>query len=176
MKLTDEKIEQAMKYMEMWRHQEEWTDINAALDNGDDLYAAYLLCNSGAIDSNNIKKNGAEFFKETAHETELIIEELNRRYNKLSSKKQSKHVTELFKNCFISDCKKCNHVSFLDSGNEELYPEVKTVCWNCKSKNIETGYGIEMEQREEFDPTPYCNACKAKKKKYCKCGPIADNE
>lgn len=29
---------------------------------------------------------------------------------------------------------------------------------------------------EYDDPTPYCSSCGAKRKKYCNCGPIPDND
>jgi hypothetical protein len=28
----------------------------------------------------------------------------------------------------------------------------------------------------DYDPTPWCNACGARRREQCKCGPIADNE
>ena len=29
---------------------------------------------------------------------------------------------------------------------------------------------------EDYDPTPWCNACGARKQENCKCGPIASND
>jgi hypothetical protein len=34
---------------------------------------------------------------------------------------------------------------------------------------------VDDQNEKETDPTPYCSACGAKTEKYCKCGPIAEN-
>lgn len=46
-----------------------------------------------------------------------------------------------FKNVFVSHCQDCTHVHFVKDGDEELYPEFKTECSKCKSKNIKTSKG-----------------------------------
>lgn len=143
MRVTNEMVEQAHEYMEQWIDHENWTDLNVALNHeGDTIYAAYLLVSAGAINSKSIKKFGAEFYPDTAYECERIIEELARRFEKGTSGQQLKHVKRTFKNCFVASCNECNHVSFLADGNEQLYPETKTECWECQSTNIETKVGL----------------------------------
>lgn len=144
MRITAEKVEQAHEYMRMWIDQENWTDLNVALDHeGDTIYAAHLLVSAGAINSRAIKKFGAEFHDETAYESELIVEELARRFRKGTDRQQYNHVKQTFKNCFIASCNECNRVSFLADGDEELYEKVKTECWECGSENIKTRRGIQ---------------------------------
>lgn len=143
-RITQEKIEQAHEYMRMWIDQERWTDLNAALDHfGDTIYAAELLVSSGAINSENIKKYGAEFYKNTAYETELVIEALAKRFRKGTRRSQIAHITKTFKDCLIVSCDACNCVSFVPDKNEELYPELKEKCWECESKNIDVKRGIK---------------------------------
>lgn len=143
MRITNEMVEDAHEYMSQWIDQGNWTDINVALDHeGDTIYAAYLLVSAGAINSKSIKQFGAEMYPETAYECEKTIEELARRFKRGTNRQQLKHVKRTFKNCFVASCNDCNCVSFLADGNEELYPEVKTECWQCHSTNIETKVGI----------------------------------
>lgn len=143
-RLTSKRIDMAYEYMRQWVDQENWTDINVALEHeGDVIYAAYLLVSAGAINSANIKKYGAETFEDTAYEAERVIETLAKGFRKSTIKQQNNHINRTFKNTFISSCNDCNNVSFLADGNEELYPELKTQCWSCKSCNIETKVGIK---------------------------------
>lgn len=126
MKLTIEDYEAIHAYCENWRHDEEWTDLNVALDQGDTVYSAYLLCSAGVFD-------------ETV-EIEAKCIAAASEYSKLSHKEKMAHLDSTFGECFISSCEDCNHVSFLDCGNENLYPEVKETCWNCGSSHIEAYY------------------------------------
>lgn len=143
-RITDEKLEQAHEYMQQWIDTENWTDLAVALEyEGDIIYAAELLVSAGAINSKNIKKHGAELYEDTAYESELVIEELARRFRKGTAKQRHNHIARTFKNCFVASCNDCNNVSFVPEGNEELYPELKTECWACHSENIETKRGIK---------------------------------
>lgn len=147
--LSNEQIEMAHEYMLQWVDNENWTDLNVCLNHtGDTIYAAYLLVNSGAINSSAIREFGAENYKETALESEIIIEELAKRFNRGSKKVQLKHINTNFKNCYIFTCKDCNHVSFVADGNETLYPELKTECWSCHSKNIKTKKSAKVSGRK----------------------------
>ena len=144
MRITNEMLELAHEYMEQWIDSENWSDLQVALQHeGDTMYAAELLVSSGAISSKRIKQYGAESYADTAYESERVIEELARRFRKGTQKQRRNHVNRTFKDCFIASCNDCNHVSFLADGNEELYPEVKTECWECGSKNIETKRGLK---------------------------------
>lgn len=138
-RITQDKLENAVEYMKNWIDSENWSDLNVCLNHqGDDLYAAELLVSSGAIDSKTQKQYG----ELGNYENELVIETLAKQFRKMSRKKQSKHIENTFKTCFIASCEDCNHVSFVDDGNEDLYPELKTECWECKSKNIKTRRGL----------------------------------
>lgn len=129
-------IDKAHEYMKQWIDSENWCDLSVMLEHqGDTILAAYTLCNAGAIDSTRCV--------DEAKEIEKFIEKLARGFRKLPKKKQSKQYHETFKTCFIADCQDCNHVSFVDDGNEELYESLKTECWQCKSTNIETKRGLK---------------------------------
>lgn len=143
-RITNRMLEQAHDYMSQWIDSENWTDLNVMLDHaGATMLASYHLVSAGAIDSKRIKKHGAEFYPETALESELIIEELAKRFRKSSKKAQSREYNQTFKDCFIADCQDCGHVSFLADGNETLYPETKAKCWSCGSTNIKTKHGLK---------------------------------
>lgn len=135
-RLTEKMIEAAHEYMQQWVQEENWDDLAVMLMEGDTEMAAHHMCGTGAINSKNIKKYGAESYPEIAYECERTIETLSKRFRKLSRKAQSKRYDEVFKDCLIASCRDCNHVSFVHSGNEKLYPEVKEACWECDSVNI----------------------------------------
>lgn len=140
-RITSSQLENAHEYMKQWIDSESWSDLSVALEHeGDTLYAADLLVNAGAIGSENLKRS--ESMCADAYECERTIEELARRFRKGTQRQQLNHVKRTFKDCFISECHDCNHVSFVADQNEDLYPELKTECWECGSTNIETKRGI----------------------------------
>ena len=118
-----------LDYIENWRHTEEWTNLNVALDHGDLLYSCELMASTGVITAST--------------PVERAILRVAKLFRKMDDHEQQKYVEKLYSECFISSCNDCNSVQFLDCGNEEIYPEVKTECWCCKSKNIETGRGVK---------------------------------
>jgi len=124
--LKDSDYQRVHNYLEQWKCEEGWTDLNVALDRGDTLYAAAIMASSGAIDQGT--------------KIEKLVLEVAREFETLSDTDKQNHIDDTFKDCFISSCKDCNAVQFLDCGNEKLYPEVKENCWECGSKNIETYY------------------------------------
>lgn len=48
---------------------------------------------------------------------------------------------------------------------------ILTTCHLYRFESLES----QNETDDNYDPTPYCNACQAKSQKNCKCGPIAEN-
>lgn len=118
-------------YLGQWRDEENWTDLNVALDNGDTVYAAHLMVSAGVIDDKT--------------EIERMVLEVAQEFRRLSHDEQMKHIDETFKGCFVASCNVCNANSFVDCGNETLYPELRTECWECGSKNIETYYWKDKE-------------------------------
>lgn len=122
-------------YIAQWINQETWCDLRVALDSGDLEVASDMICNSGAIDSRNCFEH--------ARETELKIEGIAKKFRKLPVKSQTKRYAKVFKETLIIDCADCNHHSFVADKNEELYPELKTQCWECGSKNINKTKGMK---------------------------------
>lgn len=121
---------EAMEYMKRWDQSDEyWDDLSVMIMEGDDELAAYHLCTAGAINSRNCYPE----FKQV----EQAIELMAKRFGKLSHKQQRARYDGVFNGCLVCSCNECNHVSFVHSGNEELYPEVKEKCWSCKSSDIE---------------------------------------
>lgn len=131
-KLTEELINEAHNYMEQWVDSDQWSDLAVILNEGDTELAADHLVSAGAIDS--------KLCYEWAQKIEKVIERLAKDFRKLSYKKQQERYDSVFKNTFVASCHDCNHVSFVNDGNETIYPEVKEKCWECSSKNIETYY------------------------------------
>lgn len=50
---------------------------------------------------------------------------------------------------------------------DELITDEIVMCPGCDSEN---------RQHPDYDPSPWCSGCGARKKSDCHCGPIADNE
>jgi hypothetical protein len=119
------------EYTKQWIDQENWTDFNIvhsmSVIMGMELLSHMLVNEKCCIDSANSYEPRIE--KE--------IEKLAKQFSKLSKKKQNEYYDYAFKDCHMYSCKDCHHVSFVNDGNDELYPELKTECWECKSKNIE---------------------------------------
>lgn len=134
MRITSEMFEDAHDYMKQhWTNDPDvWDDFTAIEVYGDTELLAHYLVQAGAINS--------KLCYEDAKPVEKIVEELARRFRKLSKKARDKRIDKAFENCFISSCNDCNAVQFLYDGNEQLYSEVKTECWECSSNNIETYY------------------------------------
>lgn len=129
-RITIAQVEKAHEYMEQWIDEEQWQELAVFLDEGDTELAADYLVSAGAIDSDNCYEH--------AKPIEQVIERLAKDFRKLSAKKQQKRIDAALQNTFVSSCNDCNHVSFVPDGNEELYPELKTQCWECGSKDVET--------------------------------------
>lgn len=128
--IDSEMNEEAMEYMKQWINEEAWDDFKIMYDSGDHELFADALVNAGAIDS--------DYCYSQYTEIERYIEQLAERFRKLSLRTRNKRYDEAFEGTFVASCKDCNAVSFVHSGNEQLYPELKTECWECGSKNIET--------------------------------------
>jgi hypothetical protein len=138
---TPLQIEEAHEYMRNWIETESWSELQVCLDHeGDTMYAAELLCSAGAINSADLETAGA--MCEDAAACERTIEALAREFRAMPPAQQLKHICNTFKDCFIACCDDCNNVSYIADGNEEIYPEVKSWCWECGSKNIRTKRGI----------------------------------
>jgi hypothetical protein len=126
--MTSERWDAVHEYLEQWIKQDEWCDLSVALEEGDTEMAAYMVDSSGAIDPNTCYPESSEI--------EVWVQEAAKRFRALSERQTNKRYDSVFRNCFVSSCLDCNSVQFLNSGNEELYPETKSQCWECKSKNI----------------------------------------
>lgn len=116
------------KYLCMWRHDEDWTDYNIALDSGDLDLMCHMMMETGAIDSTACYDWGVPCEQE--------IERLAKKFRKLSQAKQTQAYDDAFEGCVIFTCVNCNHVSFLNNGNQKIYAEELKVCWSCKSTEI----------------------------------------
>ena len=125
MKHDDKSI---LKYMNQWINQETWDDFAVMSKSGDIELYADALCRSGAINSENCY--------DWAKSLEQDIESLAKNWRKLSRKTQLKRIDKCFSDSINIECDECNHVSFVHSGNEQLYPEVLTKCWECGSTKI----------------------------------------
>ena len=132
MKINDELLNKAHEYLDNWsQRNEDWTDLAMMLDEGDTEMAADHMLGTGAVDSTN-QSLDPEHAK-----IEAVIEQLGKAFRKLSRKTQLKRYDEVFKNCHLYSCDDCNHVSFVNNGNEKLYQKELKECWSCSSKNIE---------------------------------------
>jgi GTP-binding protein EngB required for normal cell division len=126
---------EVLDYISRWVRDDGWCDLSIAVMNGETEIAAHMIVQTGCIHPDKCYDWAKPFEKE-------VVRYANK-FNKLSRKTRSKMYNELFKDVFISSCDDCNHVSFVHSENEELYDELKTECWECKSKNIETRRGLK---------------------------------
>jgi hypothetical protein len=129
-KITAALKDEAHEYMQRWVKEDEWCDLAVMLMEGATDLAAHHLVQCGAINSKNCY--------EDARDIEFAIEVLACRIKGLSKGKQNKRYDAVFEGCLVVSCNDCNHVSFVHSGNEKLYPEVEKQCWSCDSTNIET--------------------------------------
>lgn len=121
-------LEDVYKYLTQWRHDEDWTDFNIALDSGDILLMSHMMMETGAIDSTACY--------DWAVPCEIEVEKLAKEFRRLSKAKQSKAYDDAFEGCLIFDCDDCSHVSFLNNGNDKLYADALRVCWGCQGKNV----------------------------------------
>lgn len=128
-RITQDMYEQAHEYMQGWVQEEKWDDLAVMLMEGDTELAAHHLVESGGIDSKNCY--------EDAKELEQAIELMAKRFRKLGNRARGNRYDSVFKGCLVASCNECNAVSFVHSGNEDLYLEVKTNCFECQSTNIE---------------------------------------
>jgi hypothetical protein len=48
-------------------------------------------------------------------------------------------------------------------------------CDDCGAP-VGDAHASSCRQSPDYDPTPWCNGCGARRKSYCPCGPLADNE
>lgn len=125
----EEMLDKVYDYMGQWKHEEDWTDFNIALNGGDIDLMAHMLVESGAIDSNRCYKE--------CQKTEKLIERMACNFRRQSEKARNKAYDITFKECNIYSCLECNHVSFVNDGNEKLYENELKTCWECKSKKVE---------------------------------------
>jgi len=127
--------EAIIHYMSQWIKEDEWDDMqcmaNAAIVGCPDAleHMADHLAGTGCIDSKSCY--------EYARTLEQDIELLAKRYRKLSKKRKDLVYDRIFDEVLFIDCKECNHVSFVHDGNEEIYPELRHKCWECKAEHIE---------------------------------------
>jgi hypothetical protein len=91
---AEETAEEIHRYLEMWRDQEGYSDVNLMLDKGLTDLAAYTLLNAGAIDSENCV--------EWATATEREIEKLVKAYKPKDREKDLKLFWEGTK-CWIDE-------------------------------------------------------------------------
>ena len=119
-----------MDYMERWVNHDDFDDFAIMFNGGDVELFASALVSAGAICSSNCCPE--------AKQIEKRIEVLSKRFRRLSQKEIKKRYDAVFNGVFISHCQKCDHVYFLNDGNEEIYPELKTRCWECKGSNMKT--------------------------------------
>ena len=132
-KMSQEFRKEIYDYIAQWKQEESWTDYNQIHMMADLVpdgleYACDYMVNSGAIEPEH------SFNPEI--ETAIVV--LSERFKKYSKKRKNLIFERLFDGCFVASCNDCNHCSFLSDGNEDLYPETKTECWECKSTDIET--------------------------------------
>lgn len=126
--------EDILEYMEYWIDDENWSDIQcmsiyAHLGGPHALeYMAHHLVTAGAINS--------EACHEKFKDLEKDIEFLTKKYEKLSVKTKDKVYDNVFDDVLFVMCQECNHVSFVHSGNEEVYPEVYRNCWSCDAEHL----------------------------------------
>lgn len=128
-RLTEADYERAHKYITQWRDEEGWSDFNLMLSEGDTEMACESIVSSGAIDP--------ECCYEWAKADEELVLRIAKLYEKLSRKEKQKRMDVVFDGCVIFSCNDCNHHSFLNYGNDELYANELKTCWSCNSKNVE---------------------------------------
>jgi hypothetical protein len=66
--------------------------------------------------------------------------------------------------------------SFIESVTEDLLELGESWDEDGAREEAKSQWAAEMKYRADYDPTPYCSACRARSKEFCKCPPIADNE
>lgn len=123
-----------VKYLSQWINTETWDDlsiIHSAVElgvpNGLEYMADHVV-STGAIDPTKCY----EYVKTL--EQDVIT--LAKRFRALPKRIKENTYKHIFKNVLMIDCKDCNHVSFVNDGNENIYRELKTECWNCASENL----------------------------------------
>jgi hypothetical protein len=121
--------DEAFEYMARWVDDDYWRDTAIMQSSGNDYLLADSLVSAGAIDS----KNCCEEFQQI----EKWIERTAREYRRMTKKKRDDLFWGTFEGVHTFECSDCNHVSFLNDGNEEIYAEQLTECWMCDSKNVE---------------------------------------
>jgi len=59
---------------------------------------------------------------------------------------------------------------------QHFYPEATEAQLNELASDIQDTVETYSEWDKNYDPTPWCTACGARRQAECKCGEIADNE
>jgi hypothetical protein len=127
--LTENQYELAHDYIKAhWYHDENWTDLNIMLDEGDTEMACEYMLGTGAIDSTQCLDDAVE--------AEKLVEQIGRAYRELSRKIQMQRTNEVFNGAHLFDCEDCNHISFVKYGNEKIYENELKKCWSCGSDKI----------------------------------------
>lgn len=114
-------------YMAMWLDQGGFSDFNIMYEAGDNGMCADWLVGAGAIDSDACYDH--------CKAIEQVIECWAKEFRK-TPLRRAKAYEKVFKNCTVQACKDCNHVQFLNNGNENAYADQLSTCWECSSKNV----------------------------------------
>jgi hypothetical protein len=68
----------------------------------------------------------------------------------------------------------CDAEADIADGSRHKRLDKRSLALDKLASNI--GRQVTKAEGQDVDPTPYCNACGAKRKSQCNCGPVADNE
>lgn len=55
-------------------------------------------------------------------------------------------------------------------------PESETPPRDCELCGVVDGHDADCHDNPEYDPTPWCSGCGARKRSQCDCGPLAEND
>lgn len=134
MKAETIESENIINYIAQWIDTEDWDAlevIKQAADMGcpDALeYMTNYIVSTGCINSRTCYDWAKPYEKQ--------VEQLNAKFKRFSKKRRDEVHKQIFKDCVTIDCQHCNHVSFVHSQNEKVYPELLKQCWDCKSEKI----------------------------------------
>lgn len=66
------------------------------------------------------------------------------------------------------------HPLFVNILRAHGIPQGSDQCERCTS--LDEVHDANCPHHDDYDPTPYCSYCGARKRSQCKCGPTAENE